>query len=171
VGRCDKLLRTPVIDLNAINVELDDARVFNQSRQAMRTAEGVGGRSARPGMSGLDGSRMGGSTLGDPMDKKTLRLNQNRATIIKALAHPSRLFIVDVLSERAYCVHELTEFIGCDMSTVSKHLSVLKNAGLVQDKKRGTAIYYSMRVPHVLKFLKCTDAVIKAVLKEDMSLV
>jgi len=58
-----------------------------------------------------------------------------RAKIIKAMAHPSRLLIIEELSKRECCVTELTEMIGADTSTVSKHLSVLKNAGLVTDEK------------------------------------
>jgi DNA-binding transcriptional ArsR family regulator len=56
-----------------------------------------------------------------------------RARIMKALAHPSRLFIVDELSRGERCVCELTEMIGADVSTVSKHLALLKNAGIVLD--------------------------------------
>ena len=63
------------------------------------------------------------------MDAKTTRKYERRAAVIKALAHPSRLYIVDRLAEHAHCVNELTALIGSDMSTVSKHLSVLKNAG------------------------------------------
>ena len=59
-----------------------------------------------------------------------------RAKIIKAIAHPSRLFIIEELSKQERCVGELTEMICADASTVSKHLSVLKNAGLVSDEKR-----------------------------------
>jgi len=105
------------------------------------------------------------------MDKNTLRLYQGRAKVIKALAHPSRLYMVDRLSERAHCVNELTALVGCDMSTVSRHLGVLKNAGVVQDEKRGATIYYSLRVPCILNFFKCTDGVLKALKEEEMSLV
>ena len=61
--------------------------------------------------------------------------HEARAKIIKALAHPSRLFIIEELSKHERCVGELTDMIGADASTVSKHLSVLKNAGLVTDEK------------------------------------
>jgi len=105
------------------------------------------------------------------MDKQKLKMYRGRVRVIKALAHPSRLFIVDKLSEGEHCVHELTELIGCDMSTVSKHLSILKNAGVVEDQKRGTSIYYSLRVPCILNFFKCTDAVLKALKAEKFSLV
>jgi hypothetical protein len=60
-----------------------------------------------------------------------------RARIMKALAHPTRLFIVDELSRGERCVRELTEMVGADVSTVSKHLSVLRSAGIVADERRG----------------------------------
>ena len=65
------------------------------------------------------------------MNKKTKQIFDERAKIIKALAHPTRLFIVEELSKNEKCVCELTAGIGADISTVSKHLSVLKKAGIV----------------------------------------
>jgi len=104
------------------------------------------------------------------MDTKTARKYERRAGVIKALAHPSRLYIVDRLAEHAHCVNELTTLIGSDMSTVSKHLSVLKNAGVVQDERRGASIYYSLRIPCILNFFKCADAVIQAIQREQIAL-
>ncbi len=101
------------------------------------------------------------------MGIKTARRYERRAAVIKALAHPSRLYIVDRLAEHEHYVNELTTLIGSDMSTISKHLSVLKNAGVVQDEKRGTSIYYSLRVPCILSFFKCADAVLEAIRKEQ----
>ena len=83
-----------------------------------------------------------------------------RAKIIKAMAHPSRLFIIEELSKNECCVGELTEMIGADASTVSKHLSVLKNAGLVTDEKRGNSIFYSLRVPCIMQFMGCLEDVL-----------
>ncbi len=101
------------------------------------------------------------------MDDKTSRKYQMRAKVIKALAHPSRLYIVDKLAERECCVNELTAQVGVDMSTVSRHLTVLKTAGVVQDSRRGSSIYYSLRIPCILNFFKCADAVIDAIRKEE----
>jgi len=84
-----------------------------------------------------------------------------RARIIKAIAHPSRLFIVEELNKTERCVCELTEMIGSDASTVSKHLGILKNAGLVEDEKRGTNIYYHLRVPCILDFIGCVETVLE----------
>ena len=104
------------------------------------------------------------------LDKKARARFEARAMIIKAMAHPTRLFIVDQLSRRELCVRELTEMIGADVSTVSKHLTVLKNAGIVQDDKRGTQVFYTLLVPCVLNFFSCVESVMKSKAKEQMDL-
>lgn len=105
------------------------------------------------------------------MDKKAKAQFEERARIIKALAHPTRLFIVEELAIRERCVCKLTEMIGADMSTVSKHLSVLRNAGLVTDEKRGTQVYYQLRCPCILNFLSCVETVIRTNAEAQMELV
>jgi len=104
------------------------------------------------------------------MDQKTRAKYEARARIIKALAHPSRLYIVDLLNEGERCVCELTEKINADMSTVSRHLSVLKAAGIVSDEKRGTQVYYSLCVPCVMNFFGCVEAIIKDSALKQMEL-
>ena len=89
-----------------------------------------------------------------------------RAKVMKALAHPTRLFIVDELSRGERCVCDLTEKIGADVSTVSKHLSVLKGAGIVRDDKRGVQVFYRLRVPCILNFFGCVEAVLEEVGRE-----
>ena len=84
---------------------------------------------------------------------------ETQARIIKALAHPTRLFIVDELARGERCVCELTDMIGVEMPTVSRHLSVLKRAGILEDEKRGPQVFYRLRVPCVLNFFHCVQAV------------
>ncbi len=84
---------------------------------------------------------------------------KNQARIIKALAHPTRLFIVDELSRGERCVCELKDMIGVEMPTVSRHLAVLKSAGILETEKRGLQVFYRLRVPCVLNFFKCVEAV------------
>lgn len=84
---------------------------------------------------------------------------KTQARILKALAHPTRLFIVDELVRGERCVCELTDLIGVAMPTVSRHLSLLKAAGILRDEKRGSLVYYRLRVPCVLNFFKCVEAV------------
>jgi DNA-binding transcriptional ArsR family regulator len=104
------------------------------------------------------------------MDSKTQARFEARARILKALAHPSRLFMVDVLSHGERCVCELTALVGADMSTVSKHLSVLKSAGVVSDEKRGLQVYYRLKMPCVLRFFDCVGEVIEQTAREQMAL-
>jgi DNA-binding transcriptional ArsR family regulator len=87
---------------------------------------------------------------------------REQARVMKALAHPTRMFIVDELSRGERCVCELTDMIGSEMPTVSRHLSQLKSAGLVDDEKRGSKIFYRLRVPCCLSFLKCVESVLAA---------
>ncbi len=103
------------------------------------------------------------------MDDKTRQKYKARAAIIKALAHPTRLFVVDELSKGERCVCDLTEMIGADISTVSKHLSVLKQAGIVEDEKRGLQVWYSLRVPCILNFFGCVEDVLKANVEQARS--
>jgi len=88
-----------------------------------------------------------------------------KAKIIKALAHPSRLMMVDALAEGEKCVCELRELVGADISTVSKHLSVMKNAGIVDDRKVGQQVFYRLRVPCIIKFFGCVEAVMREDIK------
>lgn len=79
----------------------------------------------------------------------------------KALAHPSRLLILDALSERERCVCELTKLVGADQSTVSKHLAVLRQAGIVEDHKKGVMTYYRIRIRCLEGFWRCVEGVLK----------
>ena len=85
-----------------------------------------------------------------------------RAGVIKALAHPVRLYIVDSLDGGEHCVCELVELIGLDQSTVSKHLAVLKAAGIVSDEKRGRQILYSLRTPCITGFFGCIEETLRS---------
>jgi len=84
-----------------------------------------------------------------------------RAKVIKAMAHPSRLQMIDALSEGERCVCELQKIVGADISTVSKHLSLMKTAGLVLDRRQGLQVFYRLRVPCILRFFDCVEAVIR----------
>ncbi len=84
---------------------------------------------------------------------------KSQARVLKALAHPTRLFIIEELSRGERCVCELTEMIGVEMPTVSRHLSLLKNVGIIEDEKRGTQVFYRLMAPCVMKFLGCLGGV------------
>lgn len=101
-----------------------------------------------------------------PDDHKKRHL-EARARVLKAMAHPSRLFIIEELDKGEQCVCDLTAMIGADISTVSKHLSVLKQAGLVVDDKRGNQVFYRLRVPCILNFFGCVESVLESQAREQ----
>ena len=86
---------------------------------------------------------------------------QIMADIVKAMSHPTRMYIVDELNIGEKCVRDLTEMIGDDISTVSKHLSKLKSAGIVKSEKRGNCVYYQLMTPCVMSFFNCVINVIE----------
>src|SRR5512135_328141 len=84
-----------------------------------------------------------------------------QAKMLKALAHESRLMIVDRLSRGECSVGGLRELLGCDLSTVSKHLALLRAHGIVEDRRQGTTVYYRLITPCVSNFFICATQVLK----------
>ena len=82
---------------------------------------------------------------------------KREAEVFKALGHPTRLWIVQQLADGEHCVCEFVEAVGADFSTISKHLSVLKQAGVIEDDKRGKSVYYRLACPCVLAMLDCVS--------------
>lgn len=80
-----------------------------------------------------------------------------RVKVLKALAHPTRLFILEKLKTDSLCVCEINELIDADVSTISKHLSVLRNAGLVSSDKKGLQVFYNIEMPCVFNTLSCIE--------------
>jgi DNA-binding transcriptional ArsR family regulator len=84
---------------------------------------------------------------------------KGQAQMFKALAHPGRLLMLDELSRGERCVCELAALVGSEMPTISRHLSQLKNAGIVDDEKRGAQVFYRLVTPCVMNFFKCVASV------------
>jgi ArsR family transcriptional regulator len=86
-----------------------------------------------------------------------------RASVFKALSHPTRLKILDLLSSAGeICVCDIVKELGVDQPTVSKHLSILKNAGIIDSRKEGLMVFYQLKIPCAMEFLRCVDNIIKA---------
>jgi ArsR family transcriptional regulator len=83
---------------------------------------------------------------------------RQRAAVFKALGHPARLQIVEELAADECCVCELVDAVGLGWSTVSRHLAVLKAAGVLEDEKRGQQVFYRLTLPCVKSFFDCLDA-------------
>jgi len=84
-----------------------------------------------------------------------------QAKVLRVLAHESRLMIVDRLSRGECSVGDLRDIIGGDLSTISKHLALLRAHGIVEDRREGTTVYYRLLTPCVLDFFTCATQVLK----------
>lgn len=93
------------------------------------------------------------------MTNKIQKKYQKRSEIIKALAHPTRLFIIDFLADGEKCVCEIVEQVGVDISTISKHLLIMKNAGLIESEKRGLNVFYKMICPCISNLFTCLESI------------
>jgi DNA-binding transcriptional ArsR family regulator len=83
---------------------------------------------------------------------------KERAAVFKAMGHPARLHIVEELASGERCVCDLVELVGLGWSAVSRHLAVLKAAGVLTDEKRGLQVFYRLALPCVKSFTECLDA-------------
>ena len=95
------------------------------------------------------------------LDETNRAVFDERARVFKALAHPTRLFLLERLAECEHCVCQLRDMVGSDISTVSKHLSVLRSAGIVGVERRGQQMWYRLKMPCVLNFFTCIESVLR----------
>lgn len=78
--------------------------------------------------------------------------------VFRALGHPARVCIVRELSSaEEKCVCELVKACGLGWSTVSRHLSVLREAGVIADEKRGLQVFYRLTMPCAARFIDCIE--------------
>lgn len=83
---------------------------------------------------------------------------RREAAVFKALGHPARLQVVNQLAEGERCVCDLVQLTGLGWSTVSRHLTVLKSVGVIEDEKRGLQVFYRLKLPCVARFTACLHA-------------
>jgi ArsR family transcriptional regulator len=86
---------------------------------------------------------------------------RQQARVLKVLANESRLKIIDRLSRGECSVGELTDLVGSDPSTISKHLALLRAHNIVLDRREGNVVYYTLLTPCVMNFFACATQVLK----------
>ena len=91
------------------------------------------------------------------MKRKPMPHCEARATVAKALAHQSRLIMLEALAGKDTCVGELTQLVQADQSTVSRHLAVVKPGGIVDVRKEGVKTFYRMRIKRLEGFWGCVE--------------
>ncbi|NHB69410.1 ArsR/SmtB family transcription factor [Perlabentimonas gracilis] len=84
---------------------------------------------------------------------------QKEAGIFKALSHPTRLFILDVINKEPHTVSELADMVGIDISTMSKHLDIMKRYQIVVGEKNKNSVYYKLNIPCLFEFFKCAQRI------------
>lgn len=94
------------------------------------------------------------------MNKDIEKDFSEKADIFKALAHPTRLFIIHAVKDKKMSVKELTKIADIDISTMSKHLDILKRNKIIEGEKVKNFIYYRLAIPCVLEFMNCAVKVI-----------
>ena len=104
------------------------------------------------------------------LNKKKHLLFQKQAEVAKAIAHPLRIAILDFLKDGQQCVCDIAEHIGSERSNVSRHLSVMVGAGVLDCHKEGLKVIYRLKTPCILKFFSCITTVLKQQVKDSEKL-
>lgn len=94
------------------------------------------------------------------MDADRKRMYKMMAEVIAAAGHEIRLAILDYLKNGEQCVCDIADHVGANRSNVSRHLSVMLNAGLVEQRKAGLKMMYSLRTPCILNITECVMRVL-----------
>jgi len=93
-----------------------------------------------------------------------------QADIAKAIAHPVRVAIVDCLKDGEQCVCDIAEYVDSERSNVSRHLSVMVAAGVLEYRKEGLKVIYKLKTPCILEFFSCVTSILKQQTKENQKL-
>jgi len=101
------------------------------------------------------------------LSKSRQLLFEKQAEIAKAIAHPLRIAVVNFLKDGEQCVCDIAQHIGSERSNVSRHLSVMSNAGLLEYRKEGLKVIYRLKTPCILEFFSCVSRVLKQQVKEN----
>ena len=104
------------------------------------------------------------------LSKKRQLLFEKQAEIAKAIAHPLRIAIVDFLKDGEQCVCDIAEHVGSERSNVSRHLSVMVNAGVLEYRKEGLKVIYKLKTLCIIDFFSCASRVLQQQVKDNEKL-
>jgi DNA-binding transcriptional ArsR family regulator len=102
--------------------------------------------------------------------KKEQLLFEKQAEIAKAIGHPLRIAIVDFLKDGEQCVCDIADYLGSERSNVSRHLSVMVGAGILEHRKEGLKVIYRLKCACIVDFFSCVTRVLKQQLKDNEKL-
>lgn len=100
----------------------------------------------------------------------TTPLHQLKAEFFKTLAHPARIRVLELLSEREHSVGEMLPLVRIEASHLSQQLAVLRRAGLVATRREGSTVYYSLTSPQLGDLLAVAQVSLTTVLSDQLEL-
>lgn len=98
------------------------------------------------------------------------KLFEKQANIAKAIAHPVRVAVIDFLRNGEQCVCDIAATVGSERTNLSKHLSVMTAAGVLESRKEGLKVLYKIKTPCVVRFCDCLKECLKEQAKETQEL-
>jgi len=101
-------------------------------------------------------------------DKNQKLVYEKQAEVLKALAHPLRIAILDYLKDGEQCVCDIAKYVGSERSNISRHLSVMVSCGVLEYRKAGLNVMYRLKAKCVLDFLKCVTVCLKQQANENV---
>jgi len=104
------------------------------------------------------------------LTKNKQQIFEKQAQITKAIAHPLRIAVLDFLKAGPQCVCDIAQHLGSERSNVSRHLSVMVNAGVLESRKEGLKVIYTLKTPCILEFFSCVTGVLRQQAKDNQSL-
>ena len=102
--------------------------------------------------------------------KNRQRLFEKQAEIAKAIAHPLRIAIIDFLRDGEQCVCDIADHVGSERSNISRHLSVMVKAGVLEYRKEGLKVLYKLKCVCILDFFSCVTGVLRQQAKDSEKL-
>jgi DNA-binding transcriptional ArsR family regulator len=103
-------------------------------------------------------------------DKNQKLVYEKQAEILKALAHPLRVAILDFLKDGEQCVCDIAKYIGSERSNVSRHLSIMVSCGILECRKDGLNMMYGLKAKCILEFFNCITTCLKHQASENAEL-
>ncbi len=103
------------------------------------------------------------------MDSPSKKLYELKSEIIQAAAHPIRLAVIDYLSHGEQCVCDISEHVESQRSNVSRHLALMLKAGIVECRKDGLKMIYSLKTPCITNFLNCVENLLREKIETEVS--
>jgi ArsR family transcriptional regulator len=103
------------------------------------------------------------------VEQTAQRLLDMKAALVRAVAHPLRLAVVEYLSGGEQCVCDIADHLGAERSNVSRHLALMLKVGVVECRKHGLKVLYSLRTPCIAKFLACVSEALRERLRSEQA--